>query len=112
MTTNITVKPIYGYGWMRGSSEEIVPDSFRIEVWRRDDRDEFPSSIFGKVIESRHKYAECWVLLLLRTKSPDDPHFNVYVYEQEPPFAHAGDLNPTACPSGITGFATLASTNG
>jgi hypothetical protein len=100
--TTITVNPVYGYGWRRGASAEPVPAPCKIQTSHRTS-----SEIVGKVIETGHPYLNYWLVLGLRTSSPEGgDYFNVYMYEQEPSIVE-GDLDRTTHKPLVTGFATF-----
>lgn len=76
----ITVEPVYGFGWMRGSKEEPLPSPFEIEVLQRKESNRV---IWGRVIEVAHPYRNYWIRLGLRASAIEGDDFNAYIYDRE-----------------------------
>ncbi|HEY5338886.1 MAG TPA: hypothetical protein VIJ85_11825 [Rhizomicrobium sp.] len=97
---NLTIKPIYGWGWFKEGTVFDVPSQFdlAVSVTKPDDVQLFKAAI-GKVDCVGHPLHEMWVFLSPR-HTPDDGDSNVSIFYNQPFDSFIGRPD-------ITGFAQI-----
>jgi hypothetical protein len=99
--------PIYGFGWDKGGQPIGVPEPFNVnyEVYEKANEKNFYECIIGTVSEPHHMFDGYWILVTPRTQGT----FNVFVYDEKPPFYRDKNVNLFSVPSSASGFAMLDS---
>lgn len=104
----IRVAPQYGYGWERSGQPIDVPRPFNVEfeVSEKVDDQRAYRWLVGVISEPRHSLNGLWVLIALRSRG-SPPTYNVFAYEERPPFHRGQGIDPFCVPRAASGFATL-----